>query len=501
MPLGEVGRGVLLDGAEPVLAQGGHAMAGLRRPFNHTFNFRRLGRIQQYGALLNRLVFLADACVLYLMLYICVPLRGMEWTQRYVTLAMLGIVLFGLVISFHQIYETWRLPRLMKQLGELVGLLALTFGVALLILFAATSWVQDRSSLLLIGAWFLLSLSGMALVRCAARLALGIYRVGPSAHRRVAFLGATETARRVAGIFEAHPWMGVDVAGFFTAEGNAGIGSITGGLDELLVLAKSGQVSAVYIALPMLNDAELKPLVDVFSDTMVSIHYCPALLNLGLLNGHWDDLFGHPVISIVTSPFDGWGRHLKRLEDLTLAIAILPLISIPLVVIALVVRLTSPGPIFYWQKRHGLDGGVFKICKFRTMRTVDADHEFVQARRNDARITPVGRFLRRTSLDELPQFFNVLSGTMSVVGPRPAPLKYNDDHRLLIYRYMLRHKVKPGITGLAQVSGSRGETESVAKTEERTVLDLEYINTWSLWLDLRILFRTCLMVFTEFFHA
>ena len=248
----------------------------------------------------------------------------------------------------------------------------------------------------------------------------------------------------------------------------------------------------------MASESRMKAIIDTFADTTVSIYYCPTLFDLGLLNARWDDAFGHPVISIVTSPFDGYHRHLKRLEDLALTLLILPVIALPLAVIAAAIKLTSPGPVLYRQMRHGLAGRPFRILKFRTMYTVDSDHEFVQAKQGDARITPLGAFLRRTSLDELPQFFNVLAGDMSVVGPRPAPLKYNQDHRRLIHRYMIRHKVKPGITGLAQVSGSRGETSTVAKTEERTAFDLEYINGWSLWLDLRILWRTLAMTVAGF---
>lgn len=454
-------------------------------------NFRQLGRIQQYGAVFGRLVFLADSCVLYVTLYLSVRLVGLPWTQRYVTLALLGILLFGAVVSFRTLYGTWRLPRLRVELAETAWLLTVTFTAIFAVLLVATPWIERRPNLLMFGLWFVLALLGMALVRFVMRLMLRVYRIGPSRHRRVAFLGVTRTALRLAELFQAHSWMGVDVAGFYDPAEQADE------VQDLLARARRGEVSAVYITLPASDDVQLAGLVNLFADTTASIYYCPTLLNLDPLNAHWDNVFGHPVISIVTSPFDGWGRHLKRLEDLALAIVILPIIALPLLAIAAAIKLTSPGPVLYLQSRHGLGGKTFKICKFRTMYTVDADHEFVQARKNDARITPIGGFLRRTSLDELPQFYNVLIGEMSVVGPRPAPLKYNEDHRLIIHRYMVRHKVKPGITGLAQVSGSRGETESVSKTEERTMLDLRYIANWSLWLDLKIVFKTAVMTLTD----
>ena len=464
---------------------------------NDTGNFRRLGRIQQYGGVFARLVLLADGAVLYCGLFFSTRLLGLTWTQRGVTLALLSIVVFAVAVSCRQLNHTWRLASLGVELSELLCLLSVSFAIVLGVLVVETRWIEDSRNLELFGAWFAMSLAGMALVRALSRMALQVYRFGPADHRQVAFVGVTQTAMRLAEVFRKHPWMGVDVVGFYRAsEADAAIAPARGGLADLLALARSGGVSAIYIA-PANNEIAIKQVVDTFADTLVSVYYCPPLLDLNLLNACWDDVFGHPVVSIMASPFDGWGRHLKRLEDLVLASLILPMIAPVLLLVAAAVRLTSPGPVLYSQSRHGLNGKPFRILKFRTMFTVDADHEFVQARRNDSRITPFGSFLRRTSLDELPQFINVLRGEMSVVGPRPAPLKYNDDHRQLIHRYMIRHKVKPGITGLAQVSGARGQTETVAKTEERTALDLDYINNWSLWLDLRILLRTVGMMLTE----
>jgi putative colanic acid biosynthesis UDP-glucose lipid carrier transferase len=464
--------------------------------------FRRLGRTQQYGAVFTRLVFLADSCVLYGTLFLAQRWLGIGWSQRYVTLALLGIVIFGCVVSLRQLYRSWRLQKLRAELGETALMLALTFAALAMVLFATTRWIEGAANLRMLGLWLLLALPGMAAVRLAMRALLGVYRIGPADHRRVAILGLTETGNSLARVFAEHPWMGIDVVGFFDGGDAAGGAPVpiqaAGGLADLLALAQAGEISAVYIALPMHGETQLGDLVDRFADTTVSIYYCPPLRSLDLLNAHWDDVFGHPVISLVASPFEGAGRYIKRAEDLVLALLILPLIAIPMLLIAIAVKLSSPGPVFYLQSRHGLGGKPFKVRKFRTMYTVDRDHEFVQARRHDARITPLGRFLRRASLDELPQFYNVLLGEMSVVGPRPAPVKYNEDHRRIIHRYMVRHKVKPGITGLAQVSGSRGETPSVAKTEERTMLDLEYINTWSLWLDLRILVKTFAVTVHEF---
>ncbi len=180
---------------------------------------------------------------------------------------------------------------------------------------------------------------------------------------------------------------------------------------------------------------------------------------------------------------------LKRLEDIILSVVILTLISPILIIISLCVKLTSPGPIIFKQTRYGMDGKPIKVWKFRTMVVMENDN-VTQATKNDVRVTKVGRFLRRTSLDELPQFFNVLFGGMSIVGPRPHAVIHNEQYRSLIEGYMLRHKVKPGITGWAQINGWRGETDTLEKMEKRVEYDLEYIREWSIWLDIRIIFLT-----------
>ena len=465
-------------------------------------SFRNSGRVQQYGAFLERVAFLLDAGVLYCALYLSVRLNGFNWTQRYVTLALLSIVVFNLVTSSRSLYRSWRLEALRKELTDLSLLLTLSFLILAAAVALVTDWGREHGHFVTLTRWWVLSLTGIALGRSALRLALRVWRAGPREHRQVAFYGAGETAAYLAQVFRKHPWMGQDIAGFYddlppSARDAAGH-PVSGGLDDLVRMARDRAVSAVYITLGMASEARVKDILDRFSDTTVSLHYCPFLADLDLLGGRWDDVFGVPVISVVTSPSDELRRHLKRLEDLILVALILPIVAIPAIAIAIAVRCTSPGPALYLQSRHGLGGRPFKIWKFRTMYTMDNDSQFVQARAGDTRVTPLGAFLRHTSMDELPQIINVLLGDMSIVGPRPAPLKYNEDHRGIIYRYMVRHKVKPGITGLAQVNGCRGETESLEKTARRTAYDLEYINNWSLWLDLEILIRTAGQLIRDF---
>jgi putative colanic acid biosynthesis UDP-glucose lipid carrier transferase len=187
----------------------------------------------------------------------------------------------------------------------------------------------------------------------------------------------------------------------------------------------------------------------------------------------------------------------KRVEDVILAGSLIMLFAIPMIFIAIGVKLSSPGPLFFKQRRYGLRGDQIEVWKFRTMSVLENDDKVVQAKKNDPRVTRFGAFLRRTSLDELPQLINVLQGTMSMVGPRPHAVAHNEHYRKQIDRYMLRHKVKPGITGLAQVNGWRGETETLDKMQKRIEFDLAYIQNWSLWLDIKIIFQTMFVVFSD----
>jgi putative colanic acid biosynthesis UDP-glucose lipid carrier transferase len=216
-----------------------------------------------------------------------------------------------------------------------------------------------------------------------------------------------------------------------------------------------------------------------------------------LIQGRTDSVCGLPVISVCETPFRGPAGLLKRASDLVLASVILVLLSPFMVAIALAVKLTSPGPVIFRQRRYGLDGEEILVYKFRSMRVTEDGGQIEQARRNDTRVTPIGALLRRTSLDELPQFINVLQGRMSIVGPRPHAVAHNEMYRPLIKSYMVRHKVRPGITGWAQVNGLRGETDSLEKMEARIRCDLDYLRNWSLRLDLYIIFKTVRLVFKD----
>jgi putative colanic acid biosynthesis UDP-glucose lipid carrier transferase len=228
----------------------------------------------------------------------------------------------------------------------------------------------------------------------------------------------------------------------------------------------------------------------LLADSAASVYLVPDIFTFQLLNARTEQIDGLPVIALRETPFYGVEGWVKRAEDMALASIILLLVAPLMAAIAVGVKLSSPGPVLFKQRRYGLDGQPIRVYKFRTMSVCEDGDQVTQAGRADARVTRFGSFLRRTSLDELPQFYNVLQGRMSIVGPRPHAVAHNEQYRRLIKGYMLRHKVRPGITGLAQVRGLRGETDTLDKMEKRVECDLSYIQSWSLQLDLKIIART-----------
>jgi putative colanic acid biosynthesis UDP-glucose lipid carrier transferase len=258
--------------------------------------------------------------------------------------------------------------------------------------------------------------------------------------------------------------------------------------------ARSGGFDLLYIALPLRDEAVIRFLLDALADSSVVVKYAPDLLGFELLHSSWSDINGIPVVHLQDSPIRGMSALLKCLEDVVLSLVILLLISPVLILTALAIKLTSSGPVLFKQTRYGLNGKPIKVWKFRSM-TVCEDGAISQATKNDVRVTRVGAFIRRTSIDEMPQFFNVLGGSMSIVGPRPHAVVHNEEFRKIAPSYMRRHLVKPGITGWAQVNGWRGETDSEEKILKRTEFDLYYIQHWSIWFDIKIVFLTILKGF------
>jgi putative colanic acid biosysnthesis UDP-glucose lipid carrier transferase len=271
-----------------------------------------------------------------------------------------------------------------------------------------------------------------------------------------------------------------------------------GRFKEAIKDAKKNNMDIIYIVLPMIAEDRITPIIDLLADSTVKVHIIPDFFVRNLLHFRWHKVGSFLALSIYDTPFYGIDSFIKRLEDFVIGSLILLIIFVPMFFIAIAIKLTSPGPIIFKQKRYGMGGKEVTVYKFRSMKANKSNSTQVeQATKNDSRLSPIGGFLRKTSLDELPQFLNVIQGSMSIVGPRPHAIVHNEYYRKEIEGYMLRHMVKPGITGWAQINGYRGETKELYKMEKRVEYDLYYIRNWSVFFDIKIIFLTIIKGFMD----
>ncbi len=356
----------------------------------------------------------------------------------------------------------------------------------------------------LLAVWIVTTPCLIVFVRMLARIVQRVFLERDIGIRRVAIAGLNELGLQTAKRIAKDPGLGLRVAGFYDDRGTDRLAAdedanvtLNGNLQTLAGQAKRGEIDAILITLPMRAEDRIRYILDELSDSTVSVYIVPDFFVFELLHARWTNVGGLPAVSVFENPLYGVDGIAKRAADIALAIVALVLTAVPMCIVALAVKCTSPGPVFFRQRRYGLDGREIHVWKFRSMKTCEDGPVVKQATQSDPRITKVGAFIRKTSLDELPQLFNVLDGSMSLVGPRPHATAHNEHYRTQIRGYMLRHKVKPGITGLAQVSGSRGETDTLDKMQRRIELDHQYIQGWSLWLDIKILFKTLLVAWRQ----
>lgn len=391
-----------------------------------------------------------------------------------------------MLLASSMIYRSWRGGLLPAMLGRASVSWLITWGVVMTWL-VLTQTGADYSRLWM-SYWAVTSLLLAWLTRALSFLTMtGIRRSG-LVQMRVLLVGTGDAVAAVRQRVKASAWSGFRVVG--VADGRHE--------KDLDYSVQNLKPDEVWICQPPGDMAVIQQILFALRFSTANIRLLPDLGMLNLMNHGITVVLGLPMLDISNSPMTGINLVLKWLEDKVVGLLIFLLISPVLLCIAVAVKVTSPGPVIFRQKRHGWNGETISIFKFRSMyvHTDEAD-SITQAKKGDDRITPLGRFLRRTSLDELPQFLNVLQGSMSIVGPRPHAVAHNLEYRELIPRYMLRHKVKPGITGWAQVNGFRGETDTLDKMSDRVKADLYYIENWSLWLDLKIIFMT---VFKGFVH-
>ncbi len=428
-------------------------------------------------------------------------LYGAMWQEKYSLAVACAAGLFVFFAQFYDLYRSWRGASLKSEvLQAWLAWLGVILGLLLLAYITKTS--EDYSRQLIL-SWFLAAPLALTLWRGTLHLMVGYLRQQGFNTRVVAIVGARDIGVKLADTFDNAPCMGLEVIGFYDDRCPAGsrplntrYHNVLGNLDALIERARAGKIDVIYITLPMRAERRIQELITKLADTTASVYMVPDLFTYNLMNTTFGHVGGLPTISIHETPFYGVDGWVKRLEDVILSSLILIAIALPMAIIAAGVRLSSPGPAIFKQRRYGLQGQEIIVWKFRTMTVCEDGENIGQATQDDDRITPFGRLLRQTSLDELPQFFNVIQGHMSIVGPRPHAVAHNEEYRKLINGYMLRHKVKPGITGWAQINGLRGETTSLDKMRGRIEYDLAYIRNWSLWLDIKIVFLTAFRGFT-----
>ncbi|PJE53273.1 undecaprenyl-phosphate glucose phosphotransferase [Marinomonas sp. BSi20584] len=421
----------------------------------------------------------------------------------YKNVLLLGVLLGAASLSFFGAYRAWRGASFTSEIRCVLSATLTTF--LLLIISGFVTQSSDLFSRIWVVSWLCTSTATILSYRFLLRKSLGALRAKGFNIRSVIIIGDGELAQQVLERLKQHPEMGLVVKGILSTQDQAidkhEINSVPflGTLNDLDKIVKNHKIDQVWIALPMSEVQKMEQVQSALSNTSIVIRMVPDIFGFRLLNQSMTEVAGLPVINISTSHMlEGKNRFLKSLEDKILASIILLLISPILVALAITIKLTSKGPILFKQYRTGANGQDFKVYKFRSMVVHnEEDGKVTQATKGDSRITPIGAFMRRTSLDELPQFINVLQGRMSIVGPRPHALAHNEHYKTLVESYMRRHMVKPGITGWAQVNGFRGETDTIDKMENRVEYDLYYIENWSVWFDLRIIFLT---IFKGFIH-
>jgi putative colanic acid biosynthesis UDP-glucose lipid carrier transferase len=328
------------------------------------------------------------------------------------------------------------------------------------------------------------------------------FLMNASDKRSAIFAGYNPSSMELARRLKSNPGMRLEVTGFFDDRSSERLEmeadtKLIGSLSDMSKYVNENGTDVIFIALPIRHVKRVMNLLDDLRDTTASIYYVPDIFVFDLIQARSGEIHGIPVVAMCETPFYGYRGVAKRLTDIGFSALILLLLLPLLVLIAIAVKVSSPGPIIFKQRRYGLDGREIAVYKFRTMRVTEDGAQIRQASRSDARITRVGGVLRRSSMDELPQLINVLQGRMSLVGPRPHAVAHNEEYRKLIKGYMVRHKVLPGITGLAQVNGCRGETSKLEEMEARVNYDLNYLRHWSPLLDIKIILLTVVRLFRD----
>jgi undecaprenyl-phosphate glucose phosphotransferase len=416
-------------------------------------------------------------------------------------IGFVAVLLFSFVCFWASpLYRGWRGRGITRELGILWLVWNIVF--SLLAVYLLVVQLGGELSRRWLGYWYLIGLGGLVVVRLGVHSALRSMRRSGEDVQRVLAVGLRTPIVQLYRYLSKHSEAGISIIGYFASPYDnprvrGELPARLGRLDALEPYLEKwhDQVEQIWISLPLADRADIKTLLRMLERYPVPVRLVPDIFDFGILNPSVEQVGHVPVISLRQGVSNPYYLAIKRVEDWLIASMAVIVLSPLLVVLAIGVKMSSPGPVLFRQARNGLGGREFQMLKFRSMRVhAESANHVTQAKRNDPRVTRFGAFLRRTSLDELPQFFNVLGGSMSVVGPRPHAVQHNNHYEHLIDRYMQRHYVKPGITGWAQVHGFRGETPELRLMKKRVQYDLDYIRRWTPWLDIRIVVMTALKV-------
>ncbi len=445
---------------------------------------------------LQQLFRLIDLFFLILAFYLSTLFADIQIISHFIALESISIISFYLLAEIIGLYRF----EISHDFKASMKSLMLVWGSAFILLLI-TGYVLNIIELFprkMIGLWFFVTPLLLVAWRFVLNKAQHFYFKDITTQKSFAIIGANTIGSHIAETIIKDLTFGYHFLGFYDDRNesdervvpNLKNHTYLGNFDEAIIDAKHGKVDVLYIVLPMAAEYRIANLLNQLADATTEVHIIPNFFIYSLLHSRWHNVGSYLALSIYDTPFYGVGSIIKRFEDIILGSIILLLISVPMLFIAAIIKLNSPGPVIFKQTRYGLSGQKVIVLKFRSMFVSENDDLIKQTCKNDIRITSFGLFLRKTSLDELPQFINVLQGSMSIVGPRPHAVVHNEMYRKEIDGYMLRHMVKPGITGLAQINGLRGETKELYQMEARVSYDLLYIRNWSLFLDLKIILQT-----------
>lgn len=437
----------------------------------------------------NWLQVLPDQAVIFGLLVAFTFFKVGSFPDSYRVLAALTCVLVALIYKANGVYLFH--PSLFDRfLSLLRGWTTVVIILVSLAFITKTSEIYSREVVI---TWFIMALIG----QMGAYLFVSLMQT--RSKRTIIptlLIGARPLGHHLVTYINSNKWLSDQIVGVIEdndlLKNKWDIKSVPvlGNIGDMHAIIKSHNIRRVYIALPMQQATLVKPIYLGLADRNIDVIWAPDIFGVNLLNHSIREVGGVPVISLSESPMIGSSAFLKTVTDVCVASTALIMLSPVMLIVTAIIKFTSPGPVLFKQMRHGWDGKLIEVWKFRSMRMHDEGVAVTQASKQDSRITPIGRFIRRSSIDELPQLFNVLAGTMSIVGPRPHAIVHNEYYGSRIAAYMSRHRVKPGLTGLAQVNGFRGETQTIEAMADRVQYDLAYINNWSIWLDFKIMLRT-----------